>query len=90
MLNLLISFASAVLVGTLTGFLLGLPVAGVIPGVLVFAVCFFFIAKRVGNLVTAELNLLVPMLQARKIKEAEDHLVNMRRRYGKWQFMLSG
>ena len=90
MFNLLISLLSGTVVGTLTGFLLGLPVAGVIPGLLVFGICFFFIAKRIGNMVTAEMNLLVPMLQARKIKEAETHLLGMRRRYGRWQFMLAG
>ena len=90
MLNLLISIGAALTVSLITYALLGSGIAAAVPGVLVFGICFFMIARSVGNRVTGEMNLLVPMLQDRKIKEAEAHLLAMKSRYGKWQFLLKG
>jgi len=89
-LNLLISVGSAVLVGLITYLLLGSGIAASIPAVLVFGISFFLIARSVGGRVTNEMNMMVPMLQNRKIKEAEAHLLVLKGRYGKWQFLLKG
>jgi hypothetical protein len=90
MLNMLISVCVAMLVGVLTYIGLGSGVAASVPAVLVFGVCFFLIARSVGNRVTREMNHLVPMLQSRKTKEAEAHLLVLKKRYGPWQFLLKG
>lgn len=90
MLNFLMSFAASLLVSIVTYLILGNAIAAAVPAVLIFAIVFFLIARTVGNRVTAEMNLLVPLLQERKIKEAETHLLSMQRRFGRWQFLLSG
>ena len=90
MLNFVMSFSASVLVSLATFFVLGNAIASAVPAVLVFAIVFFLIARTVGNRVTAEMNLLVPLLQERKIAEAETHLLSMQRRFGRWQFLLSG
>ena len=82
MLNFVMSFSASVLVSLATFFVLGNAIASAVPAVLVFAIVFFLIARTVGNRVTAEMNLLVPLLQERKIAEAETHLLSMQRRFG--------
>ena len=90
MLNLLISSVVSLLVAVITYAVLSNVMAAVIPAVLLFGICFFLIARTVGNRVTNEMNLMVPLLQNRKIAEAETHLLAMIKRYGRWQFLLSG
>lgn len=68
----------------------GSVVAGVIPGLAAVGGVMFFLTRRVGRSVEAEMQQLVPLLQTRKVAEAQKLLRDLKARYGRWQFLLSG
>ncbi len=89
MYNIAISVAAALAVFGLASIWLG-PIAGVLPAVLVLAGALFGLSRRTGAQVEAEIQQVVPLLQERKIDEAEARLNGIKARYGRWQVLLSG
>ncbi len=89
MYNLLLSLGIGIAVfGAVTAWL-GV-IAGVIPGIATTLVALFFLSRRVGKVVEQEMSQLVPLLQARKVAEAQQRIRSLQARYGRWQFMLEG
>lgn len=88
------SLAVSVVVGLvlygLIGLAFGSAVAGIIPGLIGVGVVMFLLTRRVGKAVEAEMQGLVPLLQSRKIAEAQKQIRSMKERYGRWQFLLAG
>ena len=89
MYNIAISLAASAAVFALASFWLG-PIAGFLPAILVMGGMLFFLSRRTGALVEAEIQKVVPLLQERKIDEAEAQLNRIKERYGRWQVLLSG
>jgi tetratricopeptide (TPR) repeat protein len=87
--NIAISVAAAGAVFGLASLWLG-PIAGVLPAVLVLAGMLFFLSRRTGAQVEAEIQKIVPLLQERRIDEAEAQLNHIKAQYGRWQVLLSG
>jgi len=89
MYNVLLSVAASLAVFALN--LLWLkPMAAAIPAIFVFGITLFFLTRRISKILEAEMELIVPLLQARKVDEARTHLDSVRDRYGRWQFLLDG
>lgn len=89
MYNLLIALGLSAVVFTVVALLLA-PLPAILPALLVFGVSLFLLTRRVSSAVEAEIAGLVPLLQARKIKEARALLERIKASYGSWQFYLSG
>ncbi|MEZ4239325.1 MAG: hypothetical protein R3F59_24855 [Myxococcota bacterium] len=66
------------------------PVAAVVPAIGVVVLAMFLLARRTNAQVTAELQGIAPLLQARRIDEAQTKLVRVKEQYGRWQFLLAG
>ena len=89
MYNLFLALGAAAL--TFLGVALWLgPVAAAFPAVGVLALAMFLLSRRTGQLVSTELEGVAPLLQARRIDEAETKLVRVKEKYGPWQFLLAG
>ena len=69
MYNIALSFVGGFAVFLLTGLWLG-PIPAVVPGLLVTGVTLYLLARRIGQLVEAEMAALVPLMQERKVDEA--------------------
>lgn len=65
-------------------------VAGILPGIGAFVVAMFFISRRISQTVEAEMQALVPLLQSRKIGQAQQKIRDVQSQYGPWQFLLRG
>jgi tetratricopeptide (TPR) repeat protein len=89
MYNLLISSGVAAIVFIAVAFFMH-PVAAAVPALLVFGLLVFFLTRRVSRAVEAEMQMMMPLLQARKVSEAEAHVRGIKKKWGKWQFMLGG
>lgn len=90
MYNLLIAVGLSALMYVLVGVGFYSSIAGVLPALIVFGVSYFFLARRTGRLVQAEMERLAPMLQQQKTDEAKELLESLVQRFGKWQFLLGG
>ena len=66
------------------------PLAAIVPGVGVALVGMFLISRQVGQRVEAAMAAIAPLLQNRRIKEAEAHIRQVQKQYGPWQFLLAG
>jgi hypothetical protein len=89
MYNLLIGVILGILVfGGITAWLGPLP--AILPAVGVLFLALFLLARRTGRLVTAEMEGVAPLLQARRIDEAQTKLVGIKEKYGPWQFLVAG
>jgi hypothetical protein len=88
MYNLLIAALLAVLVFAGVAAWLG-PIAAVVPAIGVLLLAMFLLARRTGAAVNAELQGVAPLLQQRRIDEAQTKLVRIKEQYGRWQFLLS-
>lgn len=66
------------------------PVAAVVPAVLVFTVALVAILLRVKRSVDALVGGVVPLLEQRRVQEAEDYLDGIRKRFGRWMPLLDG
>ncbi len=89
MRSIAVSLTSAVIVAVLVWFALGW-IAALIPLLLVFGGVQFFMTRRIGQFVEAELKAVPALLGARKIAEADAVLVGVAKRWGPWQPMLTG
>ena len=89
MYNILIAVGVSATVFLVVSLLMS-PYAAVIPAVLVFGILLFVLTRRVGQLVQADMAKLVPLLQQRKVAQAEKLIRDVQSRYGKWQVMLTG
>ena len=89
MYNILIATGVSVALFVLVSALMS-PYAAVIPAVLVFGILLFVLTRRLGQQVQEEMTKLVPLLQQRKVSQAEKLIRDVQQRYGKWQVMLTG
>lgn len=89
MYNLLLALAAGLLAFLLVWAGLG-PIAAIVPALGVSIAAMFLLARRIGQLVQAELATVPALLQQRRIDEAETKLVHVKQRYGPWQFLLAG
>jgi len=89
MYNLLVSLGLALVTFVAVALILR-PLAGIVPALLVFGVALFLLTRRVGRKVDAEMQQLLPMLQAQQVDRAREHLEGIKRRWGKWQLLLEG
>lgn len=89
MYNVLLSMGAGVLVAALAWALFG-PWATIAPALLVSILAMFLLARRTGAQVEAEVQRVLPLLQERRIDEAQTLLVNVRQKYGRWQLLLEG
>jgi tetratricopeptide (TPR) repeat protein len=90
MYNLLISLGltTTVMVAVMLG---GFPfVSALLPGILVFPVAMFLLARRTGKAVQDAMLPLQQLLQDRKVDEAKDVIATVRDTYAPWQFLLHG
>ncbi|MCB9670833.1 MAG: hypothetical protein H6736_04535 [Alphaproteobacteria bacterium] len=89
MYNIALSFVAGFAVFLLTSLWLG-PIPAVVPGLLVTGVTLYLLARRIGQLVEAEMAALVPLMQERKVDEAKAKLEAIKQQYGRWQLLLEG
>lgn len=87
MYNVVISLVAGAAVFALVSVLLN-PWAAILPGLLVTAAAMFFLARRINGIIEAELLKLPPLLEARKVDEAEAVLRDVQQKYGRWQLFL--
>src|SRR5262245_993027 len=66
------------------------PLAAIAPAIGASLVAMFLLTRRTGRLVQAELTVVTTRLQQRRIDEAQTKLVQVKQKYGPWQFLLSG
>jgi tetratricopeptide (TPR) repeat protein len=89
MLNLLLALALAAASFVAVTLWLG-PIAAVAPALGVLLLALFLLSRRTAAQVNAELQGVAPLLQARRIDEAQTKLTVIKERYGRWQFLLAG
>jgi tetratricopeptide (TPR) repeat protein len=89
MYNLLLALLAGVVTFGLVALWLG-PVPAVFPAIGVLLLALFLLSRRTGRLVTDALAGVAPLLQQRRIDEAETKLVSVKEKYGPWQFLLAG
>ncbi len=89
MYNIALSLLAGLLVALLTSLWLG-PIPAVVPGLITTGVTLYLLARRIGRLVEAEMQEVVPLMQQRKIDEAVAKLQQIKERYGRWQLLLEG
>lgn len=89
MYNLLLALLAGVVTFVVVALWLG-PVAAVFPAVGVLVLVLFLLSRRTGKLVSDELAGVGPLLQQRRIDEAETKLVAVKEKYRQWQFLLAG
>ena len=89
MYNLLISLGAALGLFLAITAWLG-PIAAIIPALLVFGGMYFVLARRVMQKVQVDIEQTMPMLQRREIEQARARLEDVKTRWGRWQFLLSG
>lgn len=89
MRSVLVSVTAAVLVAALAAWAFGW-IAALVPLVLVFVAVQFFVTRRLGGLVEAELRPIPGLLEQRRIDDADALLVAVAGRWGPWQPMLTG
>jgi len=89
MINLAISLGISLALFGLVALWLG-PLAGIIPALLAFGGLLFFLGRRTSKAVEAEMGALVPLLEARQVDKAREHLEGIKQRHGPWQFGLAG
>jgi tetratricopeptide (TPR) repeat protein len=89
MYNLLIAaLLSLVVFVGITAWLGWIP--ALLPAIGVLLLALFLLARRTGAVVNAELQSVAPLLQQRRIDEAQTKLVRVKEQYGPWQFLLAG
>lgn len=89
MYNILIAFGVSTVVFLLISFLMS-PYAAVIPALILFTILILVLTRRLGKQVETEMAKLVPLLQQRKIVQAERLIRGVQKDYGRWQVMLTG
>lgn len=89
MYNLLLALLAGVVTFVVVAVWLG-PIPAVFPAVGVLGLALFFLSRRTGKLVSDALEGVGPLLQQRRIDEAETKLVQVKEKYRQWQFMLAG
>ena len=89
MYNVLLSVGAGALVAVIAWAIFG-PWAAIAPALLVSLLVMFLLARRTAAQVEAEVKRVLPLLQERRIDEAETLLVGVKKKYGPWQFMLAG
>jgi hypothetical protein len=89
MYNVLLAVAAGVLAGALTWLALG-AWAAIVPALLVGIGAMFLLSRRTAAQVEAEVKRVLPLLQERRIDEAQTLLVEVKRKYGRWQLLLEG
>ncbi|MEQ1501839.1 MAG: hypothetical protein ABMB14_06395 [Myxococcota bacterium] len=89
MYNLLLALGGGLVTFVAVTVWLG-PVAGIVPALGVIGLVMFLLARRTGKQVEAEIATVGPLLQQRRIDEAETKLVHIKEKYGPWQFLLAG
>jgi len=87
MYNVVISVVAGALVFTVVSVLLN-AWAAILPALLVSGGAMFFLARRINKIIEAELARLPPLLEARKVDEAEAVLRSVQARYSRWQLYL--
>lgn len=89
MLSFVVSLALAAVAFAVIAVLFD-PLAAIVPAVMVFGIAVAVILLRVKRRVDAEIQGIVPMLQGRRIRQAQEHLESVRDRYAKWMPLLDG
>ncbi len=89
MYALLLAGAAAAAVFVATAFLWS-PIAGILPGILVFLLVGYFLFRRLSTQLEAEMRGVVDLLQAQRIDEARTRLFAIRARWGRWVPLLAG
>jgi tetratricopeptide (TPR) repeat protein len=89
MLITLIAVGAGLVAFSLGASLFG-PVAGFLPGFLVFGLVWILLSRRVAQEVEVALRPLPALAQERKVEEARQLLQQARRRFGRWQLLLDG
>lgn len=89
MYNVLLSLAAALVVFVAVTLGIGW-IAAILPAVVVLVGALVFLARRTNGQVQAELASVGPMLQQRRIDEAQTKLVRVKQQYGPWQLLLAG
>jgi tetratricopeptide (TPR) repeat protein len=89
MYNVLLSVGAGVAVAAIAWALFG-PWAAIVPALLVSVLAMFLLARRTSAQVEADVKRVLPLLQERRIDEAETLLVGVKTRYARWQFLLAG
>jgi tetratricopeptide (TPR) repeat protein len=89
MLNVLLALALGTVVFAGVGIWLG-AFAGIVPGLLVAVIAFFLLARRTGQVVQREMDIVLAQLQARQVPEAQAGLRALQHKYGRWQLLLTG
>jgi hypothetical protein len=89
MYNLLLALLAGVVTFVAVALWLG-PIPATFPAIGVLGLALFLLSRRTGRLVSAELEAVGPLLQQRRIDEAETKLVQVKEKYRQWQFLLAG
>jgi len=88
MYNIAIAVIVALVTFLLISFGMGWKVA-IVPALFVGGVSFFFLARRVGNLVQPELDAAIALLQGGKVDEGRAKIEALKQRWGPWQLLLA-
>lgn len=89
MYNIAISAALGLVSFGLVTLWLG-PLPAILPLLLVFTISVWLLSRRTAAAVEAEVQKVVPLLEARKVDEAQALLEGIKTRYGRWQILLEG
>ena len=89
MYNVLLSLGAGALVGALAWALFGF-LAAIVPALLVSVLAMFLLSRRTAGQVEAEVKRVLPLLQERRIDEAQTLLTAVKHKYGRWQLLLEG
>ena len=73
MYNVLLSIAASLLMFGVNLVWLQ-PIAAAIPAIFVFGITLFVLTRRISKILEAEMEAIVPMLQARQVDQARAHL----------------
>ncbi|MBT3218252.1 MAG: hypothetical protein HN348_04120 [Proteobacteria bacterium] len=88
MYNIVISLLLAIITFVTVSLLMS-PIAAIFPAILVLGLALFLLTRRVSKKMEAEMAKLLPMIQGRRLKEAVEHIEDLKRRYGRWQVLLA-
>lgn len=89
MYNILLSLAIALAVGLPIALWLGV-LAAIVPALIAAIIAYILLSRRTVMRLQVEMEALVPLLQGRQIDAARQKLIDLKRRYGPWQVLLSG
>ena len=88
MYNIVFSLLLAIVTFVVVSLLMS-PIAAIVPAVLVLGLAMFLLTRRISKKMEAEMAELLPMIQQRRLKDAVDHIKELKRRYGRWQVLLA-